>query len=260
MDKVGFAKYVKFFDDFCEALNERAEDPNKLFGTWGPKCKGNSELVNACLSPAYPLITAIELRSTLQPPPSDILSTLKGKLDKVAKADIEMMKQLGIKLSRYTPPTGLNNDCKFIHAASSGIRAFVNNTSEEAPIRMYDLAMNKPKRGPLGIFEHNTLLAASLLASQACVTQAEKNAAAAVVAEVAASVTPALPNPPPPYGSVTIGGMSFANPPPPKPGQAGGRRKTRRLSRGRHVRRSMSTRHRAKSHKRAVRKSQRSHR
>jgi hypothetical protein len=254
MDKVGFAKYVKFFDTFCKELNDRADFPYKALGSVGYKCatkllfKGerNSELVDLCLIPAFPLIKAIQLRTQLESPVDH--SALNSKLKKASAGVIG-------KEYLYTPLKGGSIECKFLHAAFHGISAFISITNnedkekDEIPIRLRGLMKNSISQGPLGIFEHNTLLAASLLASQACVTQADKNAAAAVVAEVAPSVTP------PPYGSVTIGGLKFPNPP-----QGGGRRKTRRLSRGRHVRRSMSTRHRAKSHKRTVRKSQRSHR
>jgi len=168
------ARFIAFFDRFCDELADRAAYPAKMFGSMGPKCAAGAagaEAVGECLSDIPQLVVAIRSRRELAPAPSaatlksqDALITAIGPVDRTqAKYDREHA----------------GHRCKFLNAASTAIITFRAAGGDPPPLRMQRLATNSTG-GPKLDYAAHLFMAASLMSS--CRRRGEDREAAALVA------------------------------------------------------------------------------
>lgn len=168
------ARFIAFFDRFCEELADRAAYPVKMFGSIGPKCAAGAagaEAVGECLADIPQLVVAIRSRPHLAPAPSaaalksqEALAAMMGPVDRIQ--------------ARYDREWG-DHRCKFLNAASLAITKFRAASAEPPPLRLHRLATNSTGGSKLDYGPH-LFLAASLMSS--CRRRGEDREAAALVA------------------------------------------------------------------------------
>ena len=168
------ARFIAFFDRFCEELADRAAYPVKMFGSIGPKCAAGAagaEAVGDCLADIPQLVVAIRSRRELAPAPS--AATLKSQDALVAA--IGPVDRIQARYDREH----VGHRCKFLNAASAAIITFRAAGGDPPPLRVHRLATNSTG-GPKLDYAAHLFLAASLMAS--CKRRGEDREAAALVA------------------------------------------------------------------------------
>ena len=168
------ARFIAFFDRFCDELADRAAYPAKMFGSMGPKCAAGAagaEAVGEWLADIPQLVVAIRSRRELAPAPSaaalksqDALVAMMGPVDRIQ--------------ARYDREWG-DHRCKFLNAASLAITKFRAASAEPPPLRLHRLATNSTG-GPKLDYGPHLFLAASLMSS--CRRRGEDREAAALLA------------------------------------------------------------------------------
>jgi len=177
--------WIEFFDRFCIELADRVENPAKLFGTFGSKCKASAAgeaIVHECLMNLGDLRIAIDNRRTIHKARS---AELNAALDKIISFIPAGSVVSGKNYDRLP-----NSMCKFVLAAVQAISTFVAGKSETEllPVRLHGLRKNTASTNKLN-YTDNLLLGRQLSDVLGCSSPEEKAEVARLLASASAAVS-----------------------------------------------------------------------
>jgi len=174
--------WIEFFDKFCVELADRVENPAKLFGSFGSKCKASAtgeEIVRACMVNLGDLQIAIENRRSIHKARS---AELNAALDKIASFIPAGSMVLGKEYDRLS-----NSMCKFVVASLIAVEVFKADGAE-LPARLQGLRTNAISTHKLNYIK-NISDGYQLIEVLGCRTPEEKALLARLVASGTAAIS-----------------------------------------------------------------------